>query len=418
MGRLRLAAVAILAAASAAPVATASAWTPPLTLAGADGAADVAVDADGVATIATGGTLPRLAGRAPSGFFGDPVPVAPLAPGPPAGADVAAAGHGALAFAWQDGFGRIMAAVRDPGGLVGAPQRLSPAHGRGVTGPAVAVDAAGTALATWLGALDRGGRGLVYAAYRPAGGVFGAPRRLTVTPATYPPALAMNAGGRAVATWRRDGRAEMVSVEDGAFGRVRVVGGPRVSGRPSVAVTGDGGAVVAWTEGRRIVAAWRGRHGRFREPRVLRAARPRWTAGAPAVAAGPRGETVVAWTETHGPLAQVVAVRGRRGTPRPVRPLGPHRPGVPAVAIRAGGRVTVAWTQRRGGAQTPDVLLSTALPGTGFGTPRHVDLAGPAAAPVPALTPAIAAGGTSTVLTWTIASDGTVPARVRWSAEG
>jgi hypothetical protein len=420
MERVRILTVVLLA--TLAGATDASAWTAPLGIGGLDGTADVAVDADGTATVAAAGTLPRLAQRTPGGVFGDPIAVAQLAPGPPAGVDVAAAGHGALAFAWQDGFGRVMAVTRDPGGVVSAPRRLSPADGRGVDGPQVAVDAAGDALVTWLGGLDRGGRGLVYAAYRPAGGQFGPARRLTETAATYPPALAMNAAGRAVIAWRRDARTEAVSVDHGRFGRVSVVGRPQLDGRPTAAVAGDGSAVIAWSEQRtsaplrRTVATWRPAAGRFGASRVLRSSPEGWTADAPVVAAGERGETVVAWTEGHGPLAQLVAVRRRRGTPRTVRPLGPHRPGSVAAAIGAGGRVTVAWDQRRGGYLTPDLLISSALPGDRFGTPHHVATPEGANERVTSASPAIATGGGRTVLVWTIPSDGMSPARVRWSA--
>jgi hypothetical protein len=418
--RITLAAVLVLAVA---PAARATAWTQPVTIGGLDGTADVAVDADGTATVAAGGTLPRLAQRAPRGLFGEPVGVAPLSPGPPDAADVAAAGHGALAAAWQDGYGRIVAVARDPGGMVSAPQQLSPADGKGVNGPQVAVGADGGTLVAWLGVLEHAGRGLVYAAYRPPGGTFGVARALTRTPATYPPSVAMSAAGRAVITWRRMRRTEAVSVEHGRFGRVSVVGRPLLDGRPVVAVAGDGAAVIAWSEQRpvdpmrRTVATWRTADGRFATPRVLRATPAHWTAGLPVVAAGTGGDTAVAWTEGHGPFGQVVAVRGPSGQRQTVRPLGPHKPRRVAVAIRPGGRTTVAWDQPRGGYATPDILVTSARRGDGFGTPLHVAAPQAQPAPVYGVDIGIASGGPATVVVWTIPYDGTSAPRVLWSAQ-
>jgi hypothetical protein len=416
--------VAILAATLLVVLAVApraAAWTPPAELPGLDGTAAVAVDEDATATVASGGTLPRVAERAPRGPFGGPLALAPLAPGPPRGADVAAAGHGALAVTWQDGYGRIMAVARDPGGPVLPPVRLSPADGRGVDGPQIAVDARGGALATWLGELDRGGRGPVYAAYRPPGGAFGAPVRVTRSAATYPPALAMNAAGRAVIAWRRGTRTEAVSVRRGSFGRVSVLGRAQLDGRPVVAVGRDGSAVIAWSEQRtrrplrRIVAVWRARHGSFGTPHTLRASPPGWTASTPAVAAGRRGETVVAWSEGRGLRRRIVAVRGRRGTRSTARPLERETPGTLVVTVRRRGRVTVAWDQPRSCA-TPDVLAATARRHGRFGPPRRVAAPQPSAVPVPGAAPAIATGGGVTVLVWTIPSDGIAPARVHWAA--
>ena len=412
-----MARIALLAAVAVALLLapSASAWVGPLTLSGADGRADVAVDADGTAAIAAGGTLPRLAQRARGGFFADPVAVAPLAPGPPEDADVAAAGHGALALAWRDGIGRVMATARDPGGPLRAPRRVSPGGRPGVMGPRAAVAADGAAIVAWLGDLDHGGRGRVYMAYRAPGGAFGTARRLTATRGPYPPALAMNAAGRAVVAWRRAGCTEAVAVERGAPGRPAVLGCPARGGPPVVAVAGDGAAVVAW-KGRGVEAAWRAPRGGFRAPRALGPPRRGWAAGRPAVAAGPGGETAVAWREVRGPLAQVVAVRGRRGTPRVVRPLGPHRPRTVVAAIRADGAATVAWDQPRGGARTPEVLLSSAPRGRRFGAPRHVALSERSASAVAGVAPALASGGGTTVVTWTIPTDGLTPPQVRWAA--
>jgi hypothetical protein len=141
--------------------------------------------------------------RAPGGYLGPAFKVADLPGAFMSVQKVAVASSGAAAISF--GYTGYYAAVRDPGGSFGAPQKISP---RPVS---LAVDDAGDVAAAWQ-RRDHS----VAAAYRGAGGAFGPPlglakaRRLAPGPVD-PPALVLDGRGTATAAWEQSNGAKVAT---------------------------------------------------------------------------------------------------------------------------------------------------------------------------------------------------------------
>jgi hypothetical protein len=200
----------------------------------------------------------------------------PGAGAPVASAEVAAAGDGAAAVVWRRAEGRyggIEALVRDPGAAFAGPLAVAGADAGGVRHPVVGVDARGGVVVAFQagtgGAAHASGR-IAVALRRPGGSAFTPPVPVTRASAG-PPSLAVSPDGHAVVAWQRADRIEAVSIDGRHIGRPRVLGrGP--GGSVSLAVGRGGDAVVAWSAfvqsgksaGRPyITAALRRRPGRF-----------------------------------------------------------------------------------------------------------------------------------------------------------
>ncbi|WP_217914218.1 hypothetical protein [Miltoncostaea marina] len=225
---------------------------------GADALAPaVAVDGAGRATVAwnradgAGSVVQVARGDGAAGFT---APADASRPGATAfGAAVGVAPSGAGVLLWSevaaDGATVVVTTPLGADGGPGAPATISP-EGDASTAQ-VAVDGAGRAIATWR--LQAGGRSVVQAAERPAGGAWGAPVDLSApgVPAADPrPAL--DAAGRAAITWRRadgaDPRVQLAVREPGAtWGAPSDVSarGAVVAG-PVVALDGAGNGLVVW----------------------------------------------------------------------------------------------------------------------------------------------------------------------------
>ena len=128
---------------------------------------------------------------------------------------------------------RIEAAFRPAGGAFGAPQLLS-AAGQSANEPQVAIDAQGNALAIWE--RSDGAKFRIEAAARPAGGTFGSPELLSAPGQSASHSqLATDPQGNALAVWERS---------DGAKTRIEAAGydaaGPLLAGLsiPAAAVAG------------------------------------------------------------------------------------------------------------------------------------------------------------------------------------
>ena len=166
--------------------------------------------------------------------------------------------NGGAAAAWQHASTAtfVAAAVRPAGGAFGAAQALTPdPAGPNATAPAVAIDAAGNALAVYnqlIGAVAN-----VAWARRPAGGAWspgpaGAPQYLEPTGTTVAPGpqLAMDSAGNAVAAWQ---------VTSGTPARVRASvvpagGTPAAPATVSDTATAGSSPVVAANGGSPMVA--------------------------------------------------------------------------------------------------------------------------------------------------------------------
>jgi hypothetical protein len=164
---------------------------------------------------------------------------------------LAVSAGGAAIVVWERA-GAIEAAAADTGQL-GAPAVISP-PGSPALRPAVAMDDSGAAVVVWY-------QDGVVATERPAGGSFGPPAMISGVggfPAVADlraPAVALAAGGRAIASWRRqiDGRfrVEAVVRHAGAqWGVTEILSpaSPRSAGRPSLGADAAGHAIVAWSQ--------------------------------------------------------------------------------------------------------------------------------------------------------------------------
>jgi hypothetical protein len=325
-------AVGVVAAFAAAPAARASWLAPEQLSAQSRGGFEVALDARGDGVLAwtefprpTAGVL-RVASRRAGAGFGAPVTLS--APDEDVRAlSLAATAGGRAALVWRVGReapGRLLVALGRLDGTFG------PAHAiarRGVlpvasragqdtidnAEPAIASAQSGWMLVAWLARGARGCGYVVRAAIRPRGGSFSAGRRVS--------------------------------------------GACAHAARPQVALTDDGGGVVAWREGRcraraacrqRLVGAVIRDH-EIGAPRRL-AARPVANRGPAVVATGDR--SVVAWRDALAPSADETTTRGRvmaaeirRGRVGRAQALSQTDviAGTPRLAASVGGAVAAVW---------------------------------------------------------------------------
>jgi hypothetical protein len=177
---------------------------------------DLAVDAGGnAAAVWVSGGILRIARRPAAGTWAAPDagPVLELAPTPgdrwtvragmPASGEAVAVYHYGTA---GGNFGGSVAVVTQPaGGPIGAPTVLSARSGTHLgSGPRLAVDGAGGAIAAWL---QRDGQlpgWSIRAAPRVAGAAWAPPDSISGPPTEFmlsPPEVAADASGRAVAVW-------------------------------------------------------------------------------------------------------------------------------------------------------------------------------------------------------------------------
>jgi hypothetical protein len=165
-----------------------------------------------------------------------------------------ASGNSLFVWTRSDGTNtRIQARMRAPDGTLAATQTISD-PGQDASGPQVAFDPSGNAIAVW----DRsdGSKTRVQAAFQPAGGSFGTPQTLSAAGQNATnPQISIDQSGNAVAIWERsDGTNLRVETSirpaGGSFGAVTIlsVSGqdayePQVAAGPSV----DANAAAVWT---------------------------------------------------------------------------------------------------------------------------------------------------------------------------
>lgn len=363
---------------AAAPAPAGAVFGPPAELArGPFGTTVVAAtDAAGATTaVLIAGGAPQLVQRPGSAApWGAPQPLPGRGLGHASGPVVAAAGQGAAAIAWRidtpKKYMSIAAMVRDPGGAFDAPVVVSPADAGGVRHPAVAIDAGGRALLAYntnTRAVHLSLRGAIAVALRGAHGSFGPPEVVDEHPSAAP-AAAIGADGRGVVAWVRDRRVWAVSVDVEARRIGRPTAVTRAGSYQSVRVAaGTGGAATI---------AFRARRGRrATDPyAVTTLRRP----------AGGRFERTPRYVETLG----------RRGFLRDL-----------AIAADDDGWTALTWSPEDfGGARdtgvngvTSDVRVATARPGQAtFGAVRVVAERGRTLCE----TPAIAAAAGRAFLAW------------------
>jgi hypothetical protein len=245
----------------------------------------------------------------------------------------------------------VEVAYRPAGGLFAPPQVLL-STGL-VAGPRLAVDAAGDAVVVWVS----GTEGTVEAVYRRAGGSFGSPEPVPTARNAGLPAVALDAGGNAVVAWTEARSSETVirtasRAAAGGWQQPQELssagatgGGSFGFGSPLLASAPDGAAAAIWTESRStgvglhssIDAAYRARGAaRFGTPEELA------DGSSPDIAIDATGTVIVAWFASGTIQA---AIRPASSSWQPVEdvarsePLGPG----PRLAVDADGNAIAVW---------------------------------------------------------------------------
>lgn len=280
---------------------------------------------------------------------------AALAPRPALAVD--AAGEAVAVWERRDhGSSMIQAASRPPGGQWSAPIPIS-RKGQEVAEPEIAVDPAGKAVVVW----QRSSRGdsIVQSASRSPGGRWSAPVDISAKGGrAMVSRVAVGAGGDAVAVWQRfDGRNAAVQAASLRPGRrwsapVDLSAKGREALGPEVAVDAAGAAVAVWrrVDGFRVVvqSAARRPGADWSPPHDVSS--PGAEAFVPQVAIGAGGEAVAVWESSDG---ESRAILGASRTPggtwsRPKELSAKGRGGsVPQVAVDSGGEAVAVWEAKR-----------------------------------------------------------------------
>ncbi|HYI38032.1 MAG TPA: hypothetical protein VEX39_15585, partial [Thermoleophilaceae bacterium] len=194
------------------------------------------------------GDAPWISHAPPGGDFGEPVRAGTVGtvtshttPG------VGVAGDGRAVVAWQDESDGLVAraALRAPGGPVGAPMRLSP-PGRQGQSPRVAVDEAGRAMVVWTDGDRPFTGGWVTAAHMRGSCCFSAPARVGMGATWFGSQITTIEGSGALIWTDRlpPGSPAVAGADMGSGGLTPVVGFPRQGGA-RLAANARGEAVLA-----------------------------------------------------------------------------------------------------------------------------------------------------------------------------
>lgn len=261
----------------------------------------------------------------------------------------AAGAGGHFAFVAQDTAHVSSLRIVGPAGEVSAPEAVAGRY----DAPIVAVGPRGDAVVVWVGEADDA----VHARYRPPGGVLG-PSELVAPDAEFS-SEAVTAGldgaGNATVTWvpERGGLHVRTRSEAGTWSNPQNLGGLGVFA-PSLVVTANGSALLAWRQDRSsrapnlnqvAVSARSPGATNFTPPRVV--AGVNRDPGEPTVAANDRGDAIVVWSQLNRDHVFSVwaAFRGPgTGFGRPAR-LNRERDMVSRwITVQADGAMVMGWT--------------------------------------------------------------------------
>jgi hypothetical protein len=234
--------------------------------------------------------------------------------------DYAVAANGDAAVVWSSN-GRVLAAVRPSGGGFGPGVQIN-AIGSSAIAPEVAMDRRGNALAVWVERQSDYADGEVKAAFRPAGGGFGAPRTLAEVfyTGTYEAAVGMSPQGEATIAWA--GGALDPSFDAGVTAVLRSPGGEFGGLQRVSSVAAEEAPQVAYDRGGTTYVVWRHYDDRIRlRGRILAAVRPAGasrhrttyisTRGAnvwlPDLATGAAGDALAGWPRGSSTFSAQVA---------------------------------------------------------------------------------------------------------------
>ncbi len=300
----------------------------------------------------------------------------------------------------------IEAAARPAGGIFSAPQTLSDPSAYSES-PDVAIDNQGDAVAVWLH-FD-GSNLRVQAAYRPAGGSFGASQ--TLSPAGYQaamPRVAMDGAGDASIVWSiSSGLSSEIQSAQAAPGGVfqtpvALTGFTSVASVPQVALDSHGDTLAVWDgwDGAniRIQDALRPAGGSFDAPQFLSPSG--YNADVPQVAFDAGGDALAVWRFDGSPASTIQGAYrpagGGFGFAQTVSTPSAYPAQVPQVAFDGQSEGVVAWQQDDG--TDPRVYASVRSAGDGgtFSATSTLDPGGEEA-----LEPRIAGDGLSaTIVSW------------------
>jgi hypothetical protein len=269
---------------------------------------------------------------------------------------IASDGSGNVIAVWREVAGNtsaIGAAFRPAGGAWSSPRRISePAAA--TESPRLAMDALGNAVAVWQ--RSTGHDSVVQAAVRPAGGDWSDPQNLS-----GPGEVAFNAdvairASRATAVWMALGdRHTAIETSsraiDGAWGPAETISGAIGNASSPVVKVDDAGEAVAawrWSDGAFLVvqAAARSGGGAWSAPEVLSG--PGRSASQPLLAMDADGDALVAWLRFNGSwtAAQVVSRPASEswGNARNLSERGGNARRLD-IAMNLRGDAIVTWTQ-------------------------------------------------------------------------
>jgi hypothetical protein len=248
---------------------------------------------------------------------------------------------------------RIQAAFRPPGGSFGTPQTISD-PGQDAFEPQLAFDQGGNTLAVWT--RSGGTNRRVQAAFRPAGGSFGAAQTLSDEGQhAFAPQVAVDPQGNAIVIWdRSDGTNRHVQAAlrpaDGSFGRTQTLSAAGGSAfEPRIVFDSRGGAVVVWRQlngaNVRVQATFRQPgNGSFEPPQTISA--DGQSAGSPKVAIDGQGNAIAVWEGSVGTNRRIQAAVRRAGKQFQLPETISESGGVtsePQLAIDGQGNPIVVW---------------------------------------------------------------------------
>lgn len=289
---------------------------------------------------------------------GSPSPIATIGP------------RGDVLVLWYDN-DKLWVRYRPVAGVLGPPELVTEKADFLGYGWSMGIDAAGTATLTYI---DEGGRPAsgLQVRTRTEAGVWSAPQDLGGEQ-VFAPSLAVTPNGSAVLAWRQQGPSgheninELVMATRGpgaaAFGAVTRVVGERENPNvvSTVAANDRGDAVVGWT--RDISDSLSDVYARFRAPdgrfgAAVKLNRTRDMSG-PQAAVLPNGRMVLAWTN-HLYRRAEGRVRRADGTLGPVRKFTEDLEQNSQVFPLAVGRGAIAWADRDPGVGTLRIAYTTA----------------------------------------------------------
>ncbi len=220
---------------------------------------------------------------------------------------IATDSHDNALAVWTEGEGgarRVQAAFRPADGDFEALGPLS-AEGGDADQPLVVFDEHDNALVVWTRYVTATGLGEVQAAFRPAGGTFGAPQTISAAEpgvGNFDPQVDIDESATVV--WTRESEVGELSVQaafrpkDGSFGAPQTLSGPGNASEPQVAVDERGNSLAVWTGdvagAPAVESAFRARTGDWAAP--VQVSPAGYDAFTPRVAFDGHSNAIAVWT--------------------------------------------------------------------------------------------------------------------------